>query len=90
MGIESRLAGGQPQHRYSHSPISCEVGMGGRHCQGGPQPAALEFSLNLPEILNCETLMLSRGLKWEVENHEIFTIFPLQNDPIFVPLKISL
>ena len=90
MGVGSHLAGGQPQHRYSHSPISWEVGAGGRHCPGGPQPAGLEFSLNLPEILICETLMLSWGLNWEVENHEIFTIFPLQNDPIFVPLKFSL
>jgi len=77
MGGEFRLAGGQPQHRYLHSPISCYVGAGGRNFPKAPQPAGLEYSLSLPKILICETLMLSWGHNWEVENHEIFKIFPL-------------
>ena len=38
MGIESGLAGGQSQHRYPHSPISCGAGAGRGDC---PEPCCL-------------------------------------------------
>jgi len=44
MGIECCLAGGQPQHRYPYSPISCGVRAGSGDCLGSPQPAGIDFS----------------------------------------------